>query len=202
MKPITDYKNYVFDLDGTLYFHKPVKRYMLRKVVFYFGLRFWKIKQLFIIQQYRKVHDSGDFETCRQIENKHAVLIAKWMLEIPLVAIKRHADRNLCNLIQQQHKHGKTIVVYSDHPTAEKLGALGLTHFVTHQFHPGDGVVQTLKPDPDGLQQIIKTTDIKTADTIFIGDRDSKDGASARAVGMDYIILAKKKSERKYDFMG
>ena len=56
-------------------------------------------------------------------------------------------------------------------------------------FFSGDGIVRGQKPDKAGIEAILHSIQSPVDETIFIGDRLEKDGKSAEAVGMDYMIL-------------
>jgi beta-phosphoglucomutase-like phosphatase (HAD superfamily) len=51
MKRLTEYQAIIVDLDGTLYFQKPVRMAMLNSM----ALHFWKFRDFLIIQKYRKL---------------------------------------------------------------------------------------------------------------------------------------------------
>ena len=54
-----------------------------------------------------------------------------------------------------------------------------------------------MKPDPKGIDVILKEQGILNADALMIGDRYEKDGLAAQGNDVDYIIVGKKKKERE-----
>ena len=60
-----------------------------------------------------------------------------------------------------------------------------------------DKEIMSLKPEPKGLMEILRQWKLKPSEAVMIGDRDSKDGQAARNVGMDYIILEKRRGKRE-----
>jgi len=193
-KKLGEYKNYIFDLDGTLYFQKPVRRAMALRLMCYYAFRFWKIGELIELKNYRKKR-----ETPEGIVDITSPAIERWLIDRPLKSVAKHADRVLCEFIQKQKVAGKTIIIYSDYPVEKKLAALGLEGYVDCTFSAGDDGVRCLKPDPRGINYIIAQTRIEPSETILVGDRMEKDGLCAKSVGMDYLILARGKRGRRYD---
>ena len=81
------------------------------------------------------------------------------------------------------------IVVYSDYDfVKEKLMALKLdeSNFAFAVSSPSLG---GLKPAKASSQQILNILGVKAERTLFIGDRDDTDGATARAVGAKFYLI-------------
>jgi len=60
---------------------------------------------------------------------------------------------------------------------------------VDYFFSADDAAIQCLKPDVQGLKNILRITGEAAESSLFIGDRYEKDGKCADNAGMDYIIL-------------
>ncbi|MCR5356869.1 MAG: HAD family hydrolase [Lachnospiraceae bacterium] len=60
MKPISEYKALVFDLDGTLYYQDRLRIKMAWMLLSYYLCHFWRIKELFIIKDFRKIREHWD----------------------------------------------------------------------------------------------------------------------------------------------
>jgi FMN phosphatase YigB (HAD superfamily) len=60
---------------------------------------------------------------------------------------------------------------------------------VDYCFCAADAAIQCLKPDAQGLKNILRITGEAVENGLFIGDRYEKDGKCAEGIGMDYIIL-------------
>ena len=81
------------------------------------------------------------------------------------------------------------MAVYSDYGCVrEKLEAL---HIDASQFEvlvdaPSLGL---LKPSAKAAQRVLEMLNAKPETTLFVGDRDEKDGESARAVGAKFFLI-------------
>lgn len=213
MKPITSYKAYIVDFDGTLYFQKNLRIKMFCFIVIYFLLHFWKIRDLFIIRYYRKIRearkysDQNDFEehefnevavkyniSCAQAKQ----IIKKWMFEMPLPFIAQEQDHNLIDFLNMQIEQQKFVIIYSDYPVLEKMKAINL--FDYEYYYSGNSNIQCLKPDNKGLEFILAKLSMENIDrseVLFIGDRFDRDGLCAQKSKIDYLILDSSKRIRK-----
>lgn len=136
--------------------------------------------------------------------------IEKWIFEEPLVAVQKSVYRDVIEFIRQEQSDGTKIAIYSDYPAHKKLETLGVkADFV---FCSDDENIGELKPSQKAMNYILETigvsyceTDevasitagtatsasVAISDIVYIGDRDSKDGESARLVGIKYIDVKK-----------
>lgn len=209
---IKDYRLYVFDLDGTLYDQPKLRLIMAMRLMLYYMCHPFSVKELLILQHFRKVKDtwtgsSSEEEIYKRVADdkktspdKVAGIVKKWIYDNPLSALKSASDEHLAKWIAYLRKEGKKVVVLSDYPTKDKLNALGIT--VDGQYGPDDERLSELKPSPKGLQIIMQDTGISAEDILMIGDRDEKDGASARAAGVDSLILKRRINKRNYNEIG
>lgn len=196
-KKITDYKLYVFDLDGTLYNQPRLRFIMAKRLLGYYIMHPHKITELILLQDFRKTKDSwqGDFAEEKVIEDvakRHKKdtcfvegVIKRWIYENPLSAVAATKYDKVISLINKLREDNKTVVVLSDYPTEDKLTAMGVT--VDAQYSTTDERIGELKPSPKGLQVVMGDFCAAPEDTVMIGDRDEKDGASAKSAGCDYI---------------
>ncbi len=89
------------------------------------------------------------------------------------------------------------VAVYSDYGcVAEKLHALQLA---PHLF---DFVVAApelggLKPSAQAAAQVVERLHVAPANCLFVGDRDDTDGASARAIGAQFLLIENDKNKAK-----
>jgi FMN phosphatase YigB (HAD superfamily) len=132
---------------------------------------------------YRKAYEKGKLKERDQ-------MIDFWMQEKPLPYIRLFQDKKLLAFIQTLKHKGTKIVVYSDYPLDKKIKALDPFQ-ADYCFCASDEPIQCLKPDTQGIKYIIAILNIPVDQMVFIGDRYTKDGKCAEAVGMDYIILDK-----------
>lgn len=196
------YKLLIFDVDGTLYFQKPLRLTMAIRLGLYYCLRPHKIKEVFALQDFRKLRESRVSDGSEPIDNAiysevaakykmpaQAVehLVKQWIYDAPLKHLNRYTDFRLRNLIKKARDSGTTVVTFSDYPASDKLIAMDIE--VDAQFASTDSHINTLKPDDKGLRVILDTMGINPGQCLMIGDRDEKDGECARRAGVDYIIL-------------
>ena len=191
---------FIFDLDGTLYYQLGVQLTMGLWMLSYYLIHFWRFKELLAILKYRKNREEGkdnivdeQFKIVAQKYNlstsKMEKIVKKWIMEKPLRVLPLFKDKKLVSLIAKLKEENKTIVIYSDYPTEEKLKVLDVKYdYAYDSSHPK---IRVLKPDEKGLKFIISHNKFNKNNIIFIGDRDSKDGECARRCGIDYIILPK-----------
>lgn len=214
MKKIDEYKLVIWDLDGTLYFQKEfrIKMIMVLAGGLIFHPRHWK--DAFVILKYRSLRDKWDAaDTGADLEKRQYMeagkpfgmsgeqvekIIVHWMMEEPLKHLKAYRDERVVKTIKILQEKGVQTVVYSDYPTKDKLRALGIQ--VSDSFSAMDDVIACMKPNPKGLEYIIKKYKIAKKDSIMIGDRMEKDGQAARAAGIDYLILERERKKREIQY--
>ena len=186
----------IVDLDGTLYYQYGVHLVMGCQLL----LHFWKVKDLKIIMEYRKIREKNINNIVDKqykiVADKYHVeeeyvkkVIDEWLFQRPLKALKKFKDKQLDKIITEFSQKGGKVYIYSDYPTKEKLKQLN-TKFDKAYDSTNDNI-KTLKPDKKGLEYIIKENNLQKEKILFIGDRDSKDGEISRKCNIDYVILPK-----------
>lgn len=211
-KNLFEYKAVVFDVDGTLYYQPPLRRKMAVKLCSYYLFHFWKVKDLLIVKEFRKVREhwvtnSGNGNTLVEEEQYQQVadklktnadrvkrVIYNWIYDFPLPYLKQYKDEKLAGIIESLKVQGIITAVYSDYPVEEKLKAMGI--HVEYHFSAANEEILCLKPDPKGLKEILKKLELSPDEVLMIGDRYSKDGLCAVGAEVDYVILPSKPSER------
>lgn len=190
----------IFDLDGTLYYQVFVRLFIGISMLGYYIFHLCKIKELFMILDYRKYREYNENtsieEQYKYIADKYNVsislvedIINKWMIKKTLSLINKFRDKKLINIINIFKDKGIKIIIYSDYPTEEKLKTLNINY--DKSYDPTNNNIKYLKPNPKGLEYIIRENKFDKGDILYIGDRDSKDGECARNCVVDYIILNK-----------
>jgi len=180
-KKLQEYRLIILDMDGTLYYQFPLRLCICIELALYYTVHIRRIAELFILRRFRKSYENGFFE-------KETPVVDYWMLEKPLRYIALFRDRKLLCLVRRLREQGAKIAVYSDYPVEKKIRALpGLT--ADYCFCATDTAIQCLKPDVQGIRNILHIADETVENSLFIGDRYEKDGRCAENVGMDYIIL-------------
>ena len=194
MKKLTDYQAIIVDLDGTLYYQQPVRMAMLKEM----ALHFWKLRDFLVVKKYRELFEQGicEKERLSQLPDNASSIIQEWMVERPCVYVAKSRDQELIRFLEAAKMDGAIIIVYSDYPVKEKLSALG---FAPDRAYRSEDIC-SLKPDSDGLKQVLEDNNIAPECCLVIGDRKEKDGALAANLGADVIILPKTSAERKKNY--
>lgn len=199
-KRIDEYQLIVFDLDGTLYYQRPLQAAMALKIGLYYLCRPHRLKEVLALLQYRKLRERepSNPDVWSQYERsgrryglngaQMRCLAAHWMYRVPCRILKKFRDERLRGLAAALQEKGTVTAVYSDYPAARKLKALEM--YFPYCFSSFDKEIRCQKPSPKGLLHIIKQLGTTPADTLMIGDRAEKDGGAALAAGTDYIILS------------
>ena len=214
MKKLDKYKLVIWDLDGTLYFQQEFRLKMAMVLLKKLFLRPSKWKELIVILKYRQVRenwvasDSGDDMEMRQYvrtASKCGIqpeevkrIIIHWMHEEPLKHLLPYRDEEAVIRIKEMQKQGILNVVYSDYPTKDKLKALEI--WVEGSFAASDKEIGCMKPNPKGIEYILQKYKVDKKDAIMVGDRMEKDGEAAIAAGVDYLILKRKRKDRKKQY--
>ena len=189
---LNDYKVWIFDLDGTLYRQLPLRLEMAAKLLVYYGSHPWRLKELFLIREYRQAREKfflPDEENFERLRSKYGLepskVIRDWLIERALTAVKRWRREKILAAIEKHRREGGMVIVYSDYPVEEKLKAMGLT--VDRGYWSGDPLIDCLKPDPRGLNNVIERLKLDRGEILYVGDRDDRDGECARRAGVAYL---------------
>lgn len=198
------YRAYVVDMDGTLYFQTPVRVAMLCELLRYYICHPLRIRELFAIKKYREIREKRLYAEYDDHEEKQINYVSKkylmtaddfrnvknkWMQKVPLEYIKQNRNNELIEFLNRQKTNGALIIVYSDYPVKEKLDAIGFQPDA--YYSASDPEIGCMKPDPKGLKNIMSIHGLKAEETLFIGDRQEKDGECAMSCGVNYIIIGK-----------
>lgn len=200
----------VFDLDGTLYDQRPVRRRMAgeiaREVLATGSLRVPRS-----IATYRRLREAAadqpgvaiepygtTAQRCGISAGEVRQLIAEWIERRPLPHLRRYRRSGVSAVFDGLRASRRVIAVLSDYPTDEKLKALDLRADLAVSALDHD--VARLKPDPAGLEKILRVTNTAPARALVIGDRDDRDGEVARRIGVRSLILTARGRRREGTF--
>lgn len=192
-------QNVVLDLDGTLYDKTGLARRMVRRL-------WWCLPLLAAERLARKnmhyVQYASDEEFFgaffRYMSRGHwwgVGVAATWYhtvympTMIRLIRRYHHPRPEVMALIEEAKAKGLTLAIYSDYGcVAEKLEALGIdpSQFELMISAPELGA---LKPSEPCARHVLELLQAKPETTLFVGDRDDKDGASARSVGAKFLLI-------------
>ena len=94
-------------------------------------------------------------------------------------------------LIDEAIERDLQLVIYSDYGcVTEKMEALGID---TEPFSLMIAAPElgALKPSEPCARRLLEMVGADPKTTLFVGDRDEKDGASARAVGARFLLVGR-----------
>ncbi len=191
----------VLDLDGTLYDKTGLARRMVRRLWWCLPLlaaeRLARRNAHYV--QFASEEEFFDFFFITMARGHWwtAGMAATWYHRVYMPAMLRlikrycHPRQEVMELIREAKEKGLKLAIYSDYGcVVEKLEALGID---PQQFDlliaaPELGA---LKPSEPCARRVLEMLGAKPETTLFIGDRDDKDGQSARNVGAKYLIIEK-----------
>lgn len=218
-KHINEYELIIFDMDGTLYFQRPLQIHMAFKMICS-CLKPRGLSELITVLKFRKLReqwnelqispdnsdteiDKEQYEYLSAKTGKSPAIIEasvqKWIYEKPLSIICKYRDHHLFEIIKKYHLQKKQVVIYSDYPAVDKRDALKFPAIPC--FYGGQEEIGCMKPDPKGLTYIMSVYGITDpSKALMVGDRQSKDGQAAISAGTDYLILKKHKFQRRTQY--
>ncbi len=192
-------QNVVLDLDGTLYDKTGLARRMMRRLWWCLPLlaaeRLAR-KNMHYVQYASEEEFFGAF--FRYMSRGHwwgVGVAATWYhtvympTMIRLIRRYHHPRPEMMALIEEAKAKGLTLAIYSDYGcVVEKLEALGIdpSQFELMISAPELGA---LKPSEPCARHVLELLQAKPETTLFVGDRDDKDGASARSVGAKFLLI-------------
>ncbi len=195
-------KAVIFDVDGTLYDQKRLRKIMLGELLRHYLARPHRWRELktlrdFRLEREKRVLDhEPDLESAQYrwaaraagvSEETARRVVERWMMKHPLPFLVSCRYPGVVEFFAGLSAMGIATALFSDYPAGDKAAALGLK--------PGfilcatDAAVNRLKPDPKGLLVMVELLQVPAAKCLYIGDRDSHDGECARRAGMPYLIL-------------
>lgn len=129
---------------------------------------------------------------------KILAIVTEWIEQRPIRYLTNCRYSGVIELFAGLKRSSKLIGVYSDYPAREKLAALGLAaDFVVSA---GDAGVRLLKPNPRGLEFLIKEAGATAGTTMLIGDRGERDGVAAMRAGARCLIRSSKPDQNWQTF--
>lgn len=211
-KKMSEYRLVLFDMDGTLYYQRPLQLTMGFVMVKNVLCQKQGLSELITVLKFRKMRehwtDAEEVDTKlyealakeRKISVEKAEdIIQRWIYDMPLQYLRRFRDDTLTEVLHNLKEKGIMTAVYSDYPTKEKQEVLEISDIPG--FYGGQPEIGALKPDAKGICYIMKHYDIEDKEAVLmVGDRMSKDGQAAENAGVDYLILKRYKRMRKKQY--
>ncbi len=194
--------NLIFDVDGTLYSQNKVRVNMFFRLIVFYGINFYRLKELYALYYFRKIREKKEYKNCTMNELYKVVshkcsldvsliknIIKKWMFIEPIKLLRKYKYKEVIDFINNQYKLGKKIVIYSDYPAIEKLEALNISFSMV--FVSGENELFEQKPSIECMQKILSIANIDSSKTVYVGDRNDKDRISAKYVNIEYFDIKK-----------
>ncbi len=207
MPPIdlTRHRAVVFDVDGTLYDQRRLRRRMVMELVGHClahprDLGLPRRLQVFRRERERLADGEAEGIAMEQYLRPAAHLgvppdalereVFRWMEERPLRHLAACRSPGAGALFRRLRAAGVAVAVLSDYPAEAKLAALGLTaDLAVAATDPGVG---RFKPHPAGLLRVLGLLDVAPERCVVVGDRDERDGEAARRVGADFLLKTRR----------
>jgi HAD superfamily hydrolase (TIGR01549 family) len=191
----------IFDLDGTLYNQRCIRRRMLLELGLYCLRHPSELASLEVIAEFRRARERLADEGVERIRDlqyqrpasrlgidpeKVAEVVGEWIEERPLRHLRGCRSTAVEELFEALRESGKRIAVFSDYPVQAKVRVLGLNpDFIAAADDPE---IDHLKPHTAGLDYLMSRSGFTPEQCLMIGDREDRDGACARRAGMRYLI--------------
>lgn len=197
----------IFDMDGTLYDQRCLRRQMLRALTAHCLRHPGDLGVLRVISAYRKAREELADEGAAGIRAQQYArpaerlglrpaeverIVRIWMHERPLEYLARCRHPDIDSLFRELKAEGKLVAILSDYPAVKKLAALDLSADVL--VAATDPEVDRLKPHPAGLQRILDQTEVPPEKALLIGDRQDRDRECARRLGVPCLIKGRRHS--------
>lgn len=195
----------VFDVDGTLYDQRHLRRRMALALTAHCltrpgDLGLWRTLKAFRRSREELAEEASEGISRLQYERPAALLglspeavrlaAELWMHERPLQFLRSCRYPGVEQVFAALRASGRATAILSDYPAEAKLRALGLE--VDLRVAATDSDVQRLKPHPLGLQRVLEQARVAPEACLFIGDRDERDGACARRLGVRYLLKTRR----------
>ena len=194
----------LFDVDGTLYRQRPLRRLMaleLGALAFTQPLRapaVWRA-----LSAYRKAQEAlrgrDEADSAQQLriaaaqvgmtQDRVAAIVDEWMIGRPLKYMSRCRAHGLVDLLDFLKARRVRVGILSDYPAQKKLDALGVGQYFSLVLCGGDPDVGAFKPSPRGFLAACEAWQLAPADVLYVGDRVDADAAGARAARMPAVIV-------------
>ncbi|HLZ22617.1 MAG TPA: HAD family hydrolase [Ktedonobacterales bacterium] len=200
----------VFDLDGTLYRQRPLRKAMLWRLLRAYATRpLSLLRTLRVLGAYRQAQehlrqsvaaptarpDLAEAQLRLTCERTHAqpafvaACVARWMDQEPLTILARYLQPGLLDFLRACQARGLRLGVLSDYPAEAKLRALGLGDRFDVVLAAQSPEVGVFKPHPRGLLLAAERLGVRPDECVYVGDRAEVDGPAAEAAGMPCFIV-------------
>lgn len=200
MEIVQGIRGVLFDVDGTLYEQRVLRRRMAARL----AAAYWSRPDrgthvIRALQAYRQAHEelrnqtySSDLQLAlAAIKSGYSVsdvraVVDEWFERKPLELLRRCVYPDLPQFLRVLSERRIPCGVFSDYPAETKLSAMKLRDFFDHVLCAAE--VGSLKPNPAGVLLLAERMGLAPADMLYIGDR-TIDLEAAAAAGMRGILV-------------
>jgi putative hydrolase of the HAD superfamily len=201
----------IFDVDGTLYDQKKLRKKMMLALFLHYLLRPWRYKELLILYHFRKEREkrhgyqSDDLQTEQYlwVLSKVNVSLSRikkvidyWIFNYPNKYLKSCTYPGLEQFFAELKKKNIRTAIYSDYESEQKLKSMNIA--VDLIVSSTDTYVNAFKPIPIGLNYIITELKIKNGNCLFIGDRKELDGECALRAAIPFFLINEDSTGKQY----
>jgi FMN phosphatase YigB (HAD superfamily) len=211
-RPAPAPKALIFDVDGTLYHHTPVRLRLAGQLLAQLIRRPRSgTRTIRALRAYRRA-----LEDLRNTQESDSVLdvsvelrrlasratgipvdeieryVNAWMLRAPLPLLARARRAHVVEVCAAARSRRIQLAACSDYPAAAKLDGLGLSGFFDVVVTAQDADVGRVKPHPRGLHIVLARLGVAAHDAWYVGDRADVDDGAARAAGVTSVILSRR----------
>ena len=207
-KKLSKIKCLCFDVDGTLYDLRAMRKIMFKKLLvnlFFKNITFQEIR---ILSCYRKTLEVlrkeveitakslSQLHTSSVSEKMHCTpeivkkVVAKWMIDVPCRQIHSCIWPDTKNTLAVLKNKGYHLAVLSDYPAAEKVKAMWLEGIFDVIVSCQDQDSSGYKPNTNGFRKIAKHFDLNPCECLYVGDSYERDIRGAIENQMHTILFS------------
>lgn len=201
----------IFDVDGTLYNQKKLRKKMLVSLLSFYLSKPWRYNDLLILHTFRQEREkrtgyvgtdleNAQYEWCAQKTGASVEQVKKvvnhWIFDYPNPLLASCIYPGVKELFSKLRERDIKIAIYSDYKAIDKIAAMGLKADLI--VSSTDKNIDRFKPDPIGVNFIKNKLKVTSEECLFVGDREELDGQCAINAGVPYLILQKKSDPESF----
>lgn len=208
----------IFDVDGTLYDQSLLRYRMLRQLVHgYWAAPREGLRAARVLSAYRKaleelrtwrndIHSPGlQIEVASRrsgVPIQEVVkCVERWFVEAPLSVLPDCLYEGVLAFLEAARRSDIVMGIFSDYDATEKLRRLRIHDYFSVIASACDPEIQRYKPNPRGLEIVLKRLDVNARDAVYIGDRPEIDAEAASRASMRAVVMGKG-SPRNQNWIG